>query len=168
MDVDPDTIVESSRAAIALGSNLGNRTDNIYDAIAAIGSIPHTRVLLSSTLHETPPVGPQDQPDYLNAAATVQTALEPQAMLAHLLAIEQSLGRDRSKEIRWGARTIDLDILLFVRNDQSIVLEMPSLTIPHPRMHQRTFVLMPLAEIAHDWLHPKLKKSVADLLAGCW
>jgi len=168
MDVDHDMIAESSRAAIALGSNLGNRTDNIYDALAAIGGIPHTRVLLSSTLHETPPVGPQDQPHYLNAAATVQTALEPQAMLDHLLAIEQSLGRDRSKETRWGARTIDLDILLFVRNDPSIVLEMPLLTSPHPRIHQRTFVLMPLAEIAHDWLHPKLKKSVADLLAGCW
>lgn len=127
---------------IGLGANLGDRAANIAAAIEAMGRLPTTRVLRVSSLHETKPVGgPPNQPDYLNGVAEIDTALSPRELLSALQQIESVLGRIR--EIPNGARTIDLDILLF----HEAQLSESDLTIPHPRMHQRRFVIEPLEEL---------------------
>jgi len=147
---------------IALGSNLGDRRAAIDAALDAIGRIPHTTVEARSTLVETEPVGPPGQGAYLNGAARLRTGLQPRKLLDRLLDIERRLGRVRSPGARWGPRTIDLDILVW----GDLVLEEPSLTIPHPRLHERRFVLEPLAEIAPDIVIPTLGRTPAALLAS--
>lgn len=145
---------------LALGSNLGDCAAALRNAIIAIAALPDTRVLAQSSFHRTAAVGgPAGQPDYLNAAIAIETALAPRDLLNHLLAIEHALGRDRTHETRHGPRTIDLDILLY---DQHPVAE-HHLQIPHPRMHERLFVLAPLSEIAPNVIHPILGKSVVGL-----
>ncbi|HVZ93125.1 MAG TPA: 2-amino-4-hydroxy-6-hydroxymethyldihydropteridine diphosphokinase [Phycisphaerales bacterium] len=157
--------VPGATALIALGSNLGDRRANIESALRAIDELPRTRLLTASPLIETKAVRlPGDdhpQPDYLNAAASIETQLSPRDLLAALLDIEQRLGRDRSTGERWTARTLDLDLLLF--GDQ--VIDEPALRVPHPEMHRRRFVLDPLARIAPNTHHPILNKTVAELLA---
>ena len=150
-------------AAIALGANLGNREANIARAVELLGLHPEIEVSQVSSNHETVAVGPGNQPDYLNAAATITTTLSPRALLDVCLDIEQSIGRERSLQQRWGPRVIDLDVVLFGRE----VIDEPGLTIPHPNMHDRDFVLQPLSEIAADWSHPKLGKSIDDLCRVC-
>lgn len=150
---------------LAIGSNMGNRLENLAAARDAIHSLPETQLIDSSHDHTTPPVGgPPGQNDYLNAAVKIQTGLPPHELLSHLLDIERRMGRDRSHESRNGPRIIDIDILLF--ND--IILSSTALTIPHPRMHQRTFVLMPLCDIAPDVIHPILGIPIHLLAARCY
>ena len=114
-----------------------------------------------SSVYETEPVGYENQGWFLNLALEAQTSFDPFSLLEHLLAIEDQMGRER--EEKWGPRNIDLDLLLY---DNRIV-ESERLTIPHPRMHQRKFVLIPLAQIAPQLLHPVLKKNVLELLENC-
>ncbi len=145
-------------AAIALGSNLGNREANLQSAIqriAALGMIAAT-----STFHDTVPVGYVDQPRFLNAALLLSTDLSPLDLLRALLAIEHGMGRDRANVPAKGPRLIDLDLILY----DDHVLESSELTLPHPAMRERRFVLAPLAEIAHDFIDPVTVLSIAELL----
>ena len=148
------------RAAIGLGSNLGDRGAHIEGGFAALGSIERTRVVARSSVIETEPVGPAGQGAYLNAAALVETRLGPRDLLDAMLAIELTHGRDRSVEPRWGPRTLDLDLLLF--GDAEI--DEPGLSVPHPRLPERAFVLMPLAEIGGGLAVPGLGLNVDELL----
>ena len=146
-------------AAIALGSNLGDREANLREALHHLEALG--TVIATSTFHDTDPVGYLDQPRFLNAAALLETSLAPIALLRSLLAIEHAMGRDRSTAPPKGPRLIDLDLLLC----GNTILQTPELTLPHPAMHERAFVLAPLAEIAPAMQHPTLHRSIADLLA---
>jgi 2-amino-4-hydroxy-6-hydroxymethyldihydropteridine diphosphokinase len=131
-------------AYLALGSNLGDRAAHIRSALAALATHPAVELLGASPLYETPPWGPVPQGPYLNACAVVATTLSPRALLDLCLAVERRAGRERT--LRWGPRTLDLDILLY--GDATI--DEPDLRIPHPRMMERAFVLVPLADLAPD------------------
>jgi 2-amino-4-hydroxy-6-hydroxymethyldihydropteridine diphosphokinase len=146
-------------AYIALGANLGDRAKNIHAALKAIGKIEGIIVTAVSPLLENPAVGgPEDAPPFLNAAAAIETTLGSHALLHHLLDIEKKLGR--SRRIKWEPRPIDLDLLLF--DDQ--IISSQELVVPHPLMHERKFVLEPLAKIAAEAVHPVLQMTVAGLL----
>jgi 2-amino-4-hydroxy-6-hydroxymethyldihydropteridine diphosphokinase len=145
----------SSRVAVALGSNLGDREQTLRDAVAALGA--HIRDLRVSTFHDTAPVGITEQPRFLNAAAVGVTALSPREFLDVLLDIERRFGRVRS--IPNAARTLDLDLILY----GDVIAHEPGLILPHPRFRTRLFVLAPLAEIAPDWRDPVSGLSVAEL-----
>lgn len=148
---------------IAIGSNLASPLDQVNAAIAALGDIPHSRTVAVSAFYRTPPLGPQDQPDYLNAALALETFLEPEALLDQTQRIELQQGRVRKAE-RWGPRTLDLDIMLF--GDRIIRSE--RLTVPHYDMHNRSFMLWPLAEIAPDLRFPDGSTLAERLQAlGC-
>jgi len=149
-----------ARAYVGLGSNLGDREETLRRALAALAGDPAIEVAAVSSFRETDPVGYLDQPRFLNAAAAVETDLAPQELLERLLAIERSLGRTRDGP-RFGPRTIDLDLLLY----DDVRLDEPGLTLPHPRAHERTFVLEPLGELDPDLEIPG-KGAVQDLLAG--
>lgn len=144
-----------ARAYVGLGSNLGDREAALRSALELLGE----DVVAVSTLRETEPVGYLDQPAFLNAAAALETALEPHALLERLLAVERELGRTRDGP-RFGPRTIDLDLLLY----EDRVIDEPGLVVPHPRMAERRFVLEPLAELDPDLAVPG-RGRVADLLA---
>ena len=143
---------------LGLGSNLGEREENIQGAIDSIDNITGVRVVLSSSLIETEPVGITDQPEFINAAIKTETSLSPQELFSSLVEIEKSMGRVRT--IRWGPRIIDIDILLFGGR----IIENDYLIIPHPEMTKRSFVLMPLAEIAPEVIHPVEKRTIKGLL----
>ena len=145
------------RAFVALGANLGTRAQTLFAALASLET-EETHVVNVSGFLETKPVGPVEQPDYLNAAAELRTLLTPGELLATLHAIEQEHGRTR--EVHWGPRTLDLDLLMY---DQ-LVTDDPSLVIPHPRMMERRFVLQPLCEIAPWLVHPLTRQRMADVL----
>ncbi|WP_444929828.1 2-amino-4-hydroxy-6-hydroxymethyldihydropteridine diphosphokinase [Microbulbifer sp. SSSA002] len=129
---------------IGLGSNLAEPGKQLRSALSAMEQIPSTELLGCSSFYRSAPIGPGEQPDYINAVAALKTALAPLALLEQLQSIEQSHGRERS--IRWGARTLDLDILLFGQTQ----IDEPRLQVPHPRMAERNFVLLPLAELAPE------------------
>lgn len=138
-----------TRAFIAIGSNLASPLEQVNSAVQAMGDIPHTRVVALSAFYRTPPLGPQDQPDYLNAAIALDTTLSADALLNHTQRIELQQGRVRKAE-RWGPRTLDLDIMLF--GDEVILSE--RLTVPHYDMKRRGFMLWPLFEIAPQLTFP--------------
>jgi len=148
-------------AFLSLGSNLGDRLGNLRRAIKKLKESDEIEVEEISPVYETEPVGGQDQGWYLNLVLRVQTSLEPLALLEQLRSVEDGMGR--SREEKWGPRKIDLDILLL--DDR--VVDSERLTIPHPRMHERKFVLVPLTQIAPELLHPRLHKSVEELLTFC-
>jgi len=135
-------------AFIALGSNLANPVAQVQAGLRSLAALPHTRLTGASSLYRNPAVGMRDQPDFVNAVASIETRLAPRALLAGLLAIEREHGRVR--DFPNAPRTLDLDIVLY---DEQVINE-PGLTIPHPRMLERAFVLMPLAEIAPQVMVP--------------
>ena len=146
--------------ALALGANLGDRAGAIAAAVEALSAHPEVRELRLSSLYETDPVGGPEQPDYLNAVLVGLTRLSPEALLAQARAIEQAHGRQR--DIPWGPRTLDLDLL--VLGDETRASE--ELTLPHPRAHERWFVLAPWVEVAPDMVLPGRGK--VSELAQAW
>ncbi|MGH8413597.1 MAG: 2-amino-4-hydroxy-6-hydroxymethyldihydropteridine diphosphokinase [Gammaproteobacteria bacterium] len=132
------------RVYVGLGSNLDDPAAQIKRAFVELAEPPQTRVLAQSHLYKSKPLGPQDQPDYLNAVAVLETQLEPLDLLHGLRALEERHGRRRAGERHWGPRSLDLDILVY----GDIRMQTPELTLPHPGVHARSFVLYPLAEVA--------------------
>ncbi len=147
-------------AFLALGSNLDGPREQVARGMSEIAALPETQLLKRSSLYRTAPVGFLDQPDFINAVVMVETALAPHALLDGLLDIERRHGRLR--DFPGAPRTLDLDVLLYA----DVVLHEPGLTLPHPRMHERAFVLRPLAEIAPEAVIPG-QGRVADLLREC-
>lgn len=153
------TTLDTVKVYLGLGSNLGDREANLQASVRRLGK--HVAVDALSDLYETPPMGPPDQPCYLNAACRGVTALAPLKLLAFVKRIEEGMGRIPAA--RWGPRSIDIDILLYgdcVYHDSELV-------IPHPGIRHRAFVLRPLADIAPDLIHPRLREPVSALLKGC-
>jgi 2-amino-4-hydroxy-6-hydroxymethyldihydropteridine diphosphokinase len=136
----------SAEALLALGGNLGDARATFERAIAMLCADGAVRLVARSSDYRTPPWGVTDQPAFINAAIIVATSLEPHALLIHVQNVEGALGRDRTNERRWGPRPIDIDILAY----DDVVLREPDLTLPHPHLFERAFVLLPLAEIAAD------------------
>ena len=135
-----------AEALVAFGGNLGNVRDTIDQAIARLCDGKAIRLLARSSDYETPPWGVTDQPAFVNCVISVDTALTPQELLKRAQIIEVALGRDRAKETRWGPRTIDIDLLTYA----DIQLDTPELTLPHPRLFERAFMLLPLADLGPD------------------
>ncbi|NZA25229.1 2-amino-4-hydroxy-6-hydroxymethyldihydropteridine diphosphokinase [Luteimonas sp. SJ-92] len=135
-------------ACVGLGGNLGDAAATLHAAVAALARLPRTRLLRASRLYRSPPWGPQDQPAFVNAAAALETGLEPRALLDALLAVERDFGRVRAADgsDRWGPRTLDLDLLLYA----DAVIDAPGLRVPHPHLHERAFALVPLLEVLPD------------------
>jgi 2-amino-4-hydroxy-6-hydroxymethyldihydropteridine diphosphokinase len=135
-----------AEALVALGGNVGDVRDTLARAIAALCDGKEVRLLARSADYRTPPWGIEDQPAFVNACIAVETALTPHALLARAQAIERALGRERTKEQRWGPRTIDIDLIAY----DDLIVDRPDLELPHPRLFERAFVLVPLVEIAPE------------------
>lgn len=148
-------------AYIAIGSNLASPLEQVNAAVQALGEIPQSRIVAVSSYYRTPPLGPQDQPDYLNAAVVLETALAAETLLDNTQRIELQQGRERKAE-RWGPRTLDLDIMLFGHE----TINTDRLTVPHYDMKNRGFMLWPLFEVAPDLIFPDgiPLKSILDSL----
>jgi 2-amino-4-hydroxy-6-hydroxymethyldihydropteridine diphosphokinase len=149
------------RAFLGLGSNLGDRQRTLQQAVQEIGRLERTRLTAISPVYETEPFGVTDQPMFLNAALEVDTGLAPEAILPGLLRIERELGRTEGE--RWAPRVVDLDILLY----DGLVRESVELTVPHPGLSERRFVLVPLCDLDPDLVHPVSGLTMADLLRSC-
>ena len=148
-------------AYIGLGSNLDNPRDQVLSAASELAALNAVEQIALSPLYISEPVGPQDQPDYVNAVMRIRTHLEPMELLRQCQAIESNHGRVRL--VRWGARTLDLDILLF----DNRAIDLPELLVPHPELANRAFVLYPLADIAPSDLFIPNKGRLVELLAAC-
>lgn len=146
-----------AECAIALGSNLGDSLATLESTLKILAQTPQVDLKSHSSWYKTAPVGPP-QPDYLNGCAVLKVQLTPEELLKMLLNIERQFSRVRRE--RWGPRTLDLDLLLY----DDLILNTPNLQIPHPSMQERAFVLVPLAEIAPDWIDPVSKKAIAQLV----
>ncbi|MGH8866997.1 MAG: 2-amino-4-hydroxy-6-hydroxymethyldihydropteridine diphosphokinase [Actinomycetes bacterium] len=157
LEADPTS--ESRRCVISLGSNVGERLDNLQQATDTLLEAPGIQPVAVSPVYETRPVGPVDQPDYLNAVLVVDTALTARTLLERAQSIENALGRVREEQ--WGPRTIDVDLVLLDGTKE----EAPDLTVPHPRAHERAFVLAPWRDVDEDAEIPGHGR-VVDLLAG--
>lgn len=161
MPLGPAAITELKPvlAYVGLGANLGDPSRQLQEALAKLAAAEEVELLKASAFYLTPPLGPPDQPWYVNAVAQLRTRLEPEELLRVLHRVEQDLGRVRGE--RWGPRLIDLDLLLY----DGLIMSGPELVLPHPEMHRRAFVLVPLAEIAPQAWHPVLEKTAGELLA---
>jgi len=146
-------------AYVALGSNLGDREAAIRSAVDALDRSAGLAVTAMSALRETSPIGAPGQGRYLNAVVRIRAFLTPHRLLERCLIIEAAHGRDRRDEPRWGPRPLDLDVLLYGEE----IIDGPDLTVPHPRMHERLFVLEPMAEIAPALIHPVLGRTMESL-----
>ncbi len=145
---------------LGIGSNKGDKLKNIRNAISSLKETQGIELLAISSLYCTSPVGPQGQDWFINGAISLKTGLSPWDLLERLMSIEEGLGRIRDRP--WGPRTMDLDILFY----GDLVIDQTGLTIPHPHLHKRAFVLVPLMELAPDLLHPVFKKTISQLLEG--
>jgi len=167
MDSTPTPVVLVSGvptlAYVALGSNLGDREAHLLMAWRALAERSGTRVIAASRIYQTDPVGPGPQGPYLNAVASIETHLAAPALLADLLSIERLAGRRREEAKRWGPRTLDLDLLIYGNRR----ISEPGLEVPHPRLHERAFVLEPLCELAGELLHPSLGGPLSGWLEKC-
>lgn len=150
-----------SIAFLALGSNMGDRELNLLRAMAEIGRIPDVRITALSGFYDTEPVSPVPQDSFINAVLRCEVSMGPYQLLDELQRIETEVFR-RKRDVPQGPRTMDLDILFF----DDLVISDDRLTIPHPRLHQRRFVLVPLCEISPDLIHPLLRGSVSEILAS--
>ena len=145
---------------LGLGTNLGDRRANLAEALQHLGQVPAIEIVKTSSIYETAPVGPQDQPDFFNQVIRVEVTCSAQRLLEYIQGIEQEMGRVRRR--RWGERIIDIDILLY--SDETI--DQPDLQIPHPHMLTRQFVLVPLAETAPDLVLPDGRRAADAADAG--
>ncbi|MGH8086234.1 MAG: 2-amino-4-hydroxy-6-hydroxymethyldihydropteridine diphosphokinase [Lysobacter sp.] len=150
-------------AFVGLGSNLGDSAGILQSALVALDHLDTTRLLRASGLYRTPAWGLTAQPDFINAVAMLETALEPQALLAAMLQVEREAGRQRRDDgsDRWGPRTLDLDLLLY----DAAIIDEPGLRVPHPHLHERAFALVPLLEIAPEVVIPGLGPARTALTA---
>jgi len=144
---------------LSLGTNLGNRRANLSQAVSLLP--PQMMVKTKSKVYETPPWGYTEQDDFLNQVVKATTYLEPEPLLKHIKRLEVAMGRKAS--FKYGPRLIDIDILFY----DDLVLETPSLNIPHPQLHERGFVMIPLMDIAPDLIHPAKRRSIRELMAFC-
>lgn len=148
------------RAYVGIGSNLGSKKENYQEALARVAKIPNTKIVRESSLYESEPLGDSKE-WYVNGAIEIETDLKPDLLLQKFKNIERAMGRKKVRK-RWGARIIDLDILLY----NNLKLEKGRLKIPHPEMHNRKFVLIPLSEIAPQVVHPILGLTISELLVS--
>jgi 2-amino-4-hydroxy-6-hydroxymethyldihydropteridine diphosphokinase len=153
-------VTPTARCLVALGSNLGDRLANLQAGLREIADADGVDVVAVSPIYETAPVGgPDGQGPYLNAALAADVAIDAESLLGMLHRIEE--GRERSRDVYWGPRTLDLDLLVH----GNLVVDTPTLQVPHPRMHERRFVMVPVCDIAPDLVHPTLGRTMRDLLA---
>ncbi len=148
------------RVFIGIGSNRGSRRKNCLFAMKSLNEAPELRLIRTSPFYETPPWGLPGQRPFINAVIEARTTLGPYGLLTYLKRLERRLGRERGR--RWGPRVIDLDILFFGRR----VIDGPCLTVPHPRLHERAFVMVPMVDIAPDFIHPLFNESIRGLIGG--
>ena len=145
-------------AYIAVGSNIGNPLQNCTEAIHKISKKDYIKIISKSSFYQTSPIGDIKQECFVNSVVKINTSLDPEILLSYLLGIETQMGRVRKE--KWGPRIIDLDLLFY----DSLILNKEALTIPHPELQKRNFVLIPLSEIAENLIHPNLKKTIKTLL----
>ncbi len=153
--------VRTCSAFIGLGSNLGDRLEYLCEAVRRLIAEPEIILQSAASVYETEPLGKIDQPDFFNSVVHLHTSLAPQKLLRLAMEIENRLGRKRTG--RWASRTLDVDLL----SVGALVMHSASLTLPHPRLQERRFVLVPFAEIAPQYMLPGVQKTVASLLAAC-
>lgn len=148
-------------AFIALGGNVGDVLCTFQAAREELAAVPGCKIAASSLLYTSPPLGPPDQPDYHNAMVGIVTELQPRTLLHEMQRIEDCHGRTR--DVRWGPRTLDLDLIAM----DGMMTDAAELTLPHPEMHMRVFVLQPLCDLAPEWQHPRMKQTAHALLEAC-